>query len=502
MSGFHARSLACGVLYVALSASHVAMAEVSFTEVRKVVAPDGAREDNFGFPIALDGGVGLVGAIYRNDSSGGVYVLTESGSGIEPVRLPDEVSAGRLGRAFAVDGSTALIAVSGDVLEYDVASDGTLTYRSTFPVPDGATTLGADGVALDGDRALVAVSGASGENLFTGKVYAFERDDGGNWSSSEVLEPPDVPGDYLYFGDKLALDGDSALIATGGSSNAAYGVVYAYGRDADGWRLEQALQPTDAEEPTFGSDVALDGGTALIGAFRAAAPDGGSSVGAAWIFEREPADGTWSEVRRLDPTNAVRRGSLFFGRSVALDGDVALVGAFGDATDGSETGAVYAYHRAADGIWGTATRILAADGSGGDAFGFPVALDGDTALVGATGDDTNGFDAGAVYVYRVSGRGPADADGDGVPDAADACASTELGVEPIRGTAVQRYYSDENGVFVDGRGDASGLTVTDTAGCSGQQILERLASGDERQYQGQRYYGLTVGSLRRWVRLF
>ena len=91
-----------------------------------------------------------------------------------------------------------------------------------------------------------------------------------------------------------------------------------------------------------------------------------------------------------------------FGISVAIDGDTALVGArFGDC-NGKDTGSAYFYQRDQAGVdtWVEVTKITASDGAQNDSFGWRVAISADTAIVGAFWDDDNGFDSGSAYLYR------------------------------------------------------------------------------------------------------
>jgi len=94
----------------------------------------------------------------------------------------------------------------------------------------------------------------------------------------------------------------------------------------------------------------------------------------------------------------------FLGRSVAFEGDVAVVGAAGSDPGGAEAqGAAYVYVRA-NGAWSETAKLTAPDGAAGDEFGFAVAISGDTIVVGArfaTVDAISG--RGAAYVFVRSG---------------------------------------------------------------------------------------------------
>src|SRR6185436_14116419 len=89
------------------------------------------------------------------------------------------------------------------------------------------------------------------------------------------------------------------------------------------------------------------------------------------------------------------------GKAVALSGDTVLVGAPADNVGSVvNQGSAYVFRRSS-GVWSQEAQLLAPDGQGGDAFGSTVALEGDVAVVGAPFADTNaGLNAGAIYVFR------------------------------------------------------------------------------------------------------
>src|SRR5690606_6669767 len=145
----------------------------------------------------------------------------------------------------------------------------------------------------------------------------------------------------------------------------------------------------------FGWSVALDGDTALVGAPRE--DDGGSNAGAAYVFVR--GGGVWSQQAKLVAGDAQLGDQL--GWSVAFDGDTALVGANGEDGAGTDAGAAYVFVRSGA-SWEQQAKLMAVDAETNDQFGLSVALDGDTALVGAYGESAF---AGAAYVFVRSGGG-------------------------------------------------------------------------------------------------
>jgi hypothetical protein len=92
----------------------------------------------------------------------------------------------------------------------------------------------------------------------------------------------------------------------------------------------------------------------------------------------------------------------YFGYSVFHSDDTALIGAYRDDDNGGDSGSVYVFTRIGN-IWTQQAKLLASDGAAGDLFGSSVSLSGDTALIGADGDDDNGVDSGSAYVFTKSG---------------------------------------------------------------------------------------------------
>ncbi|MFA5251670.1 MAG: FG-GAP repeat protein [Phycisphaerae bacterium] len=92
----------------------------------------------------------------------------------------------------------------------------------------------------------------------------------------------------------------------------------------------------------------------------------------------------------------------FFGTSVCVSGDYAIVGAYKDDVNGSESGSAYIFKK--DGAaWTLQTKITATDGAAGDWFGWSVSISGDYVIVGAYGDDDRGSDSGSAYIFKRNG---------------------------------------------------------------------------------------------------
>ncbi|MCB1774866.1 MAG: hypothetical protein KDI88_14715 [Gammaproteobacteria bacterium] len=164
--------------------------------------------------------------------------------------------------------------------------------------------------------------------------------------------------------------------------------------------METLLSSPVVAEDEFGFSVALQGDTAVVGAF-ADTVDGVETAGSVHVFTRNTATGRFEHRARLvapDPGNGDR-----FGHSVAVHGDTIAVGApFHDAR-GLDAGAVYLFEKPAAG-WGAsapaAVELFPADAAALDNFGWAVDLDGDVLVASSLTDDYDGRFAGSAYVFE------------------------------------------------------------------------------------------------------
>ena len=165
-----------------------------------------------------------------------------------------------------------------------------------------------------------------------------------------------------------------------------------YVRSNGVWSEQAKLTASDGvADDLFGHSVSIDGDTAVIGAFRD--DDNGSNSGSAYVYVR--SDGVWSEQAKLTASDGAQDDS--FGYSVSIDGDTVVVGAMDD-DNGSGSGSAYVYVRS-NGVWSEQQKLTASDGATGDYFGYSVSIDGDAVIIGASGDEDNGNASGSAYVF-------------------------------------------------------------------------------------------------------
>jgi hypothetical protein len=220
----------------------------------------------------------------------------------------------------------------------------------------------------------------------------------GNWTEKQKLLAADGASDDS-FGYSVALESDTILIgAPEGPNGHDPGSVYVFTRTGTTWTQQAKLLASDgASDDSFGVGVALSGDTALIGAFWD--DDNGTDSGSAYVFTRTGT--TWTQQAKLLTSDGA--AGDWFGWVVSLDGDTALIGAPQDDDNGTDSGSAYVFTRTGT-TWTQQQKLKASDGAAGDRFSdYAVALDGNTALIGADYDDDNGTDSGSAYVFTRTG---------------------------------------------------------------------------------------------------
>ncbi|HZF56833.1 MAG TPA: hypothetical protein VE093_49800, partial [Polyangiaceae bacterium] len=277
------------------------------------------------------------------------------------------------------------------------------TPQAKLLTPDGEPGDQASyAVAIDGDTALLGAPTDSNLNGFAaGAVYVFVRS-GGVWTLQEKLLGS--AGDRL--GVSVAISGDTAIAAAAYGGSLSSGAAYVYERSGGVW-TEEASFPcnalVDCSEANFAASVAISGDIALVGA-----PGTGSNQGSGMVQMFLRDGGGWHFYGLLLPPGGGTWGD-HFGWSVAIDGNRALVGApehpFSGVSrgSGSRQGAAYVFvYNGTD--WSFEEKLRAFDRQSNDRFGLSVALSGTTAVIGSPYETNANGQAGSAYFFaRISG---------------------------------------------------------------------------------------------------
>ncbi len=390
----------------------------TFTQVKKLVASDGGPSDFFGQSVSIDGNTAIVGAFGDNNQQGSAYIFqrnfggSDNWSEVKKLTASDAENLDQFGVSVAIEGDTAVVGAAdpgvfsnspGAIYIFERDEGGSNNWGQIRKrVPSDGVVLDSFGrsVAIDGDTVIVGAPNESSSQTERGAVYLYRRNTGGAnvWGEVKVIEAIDpTPGSS--FGYAVDISADTAIITTFGG-DAAYIVERDEG-GPDNWGEAKKLTASDGPGGVFGISAAIDGGTAIVGAdFRHI---GGSfGQGAAYVYERNRGGAdNWGEVKRILAADGVAFDR--FGHSVAVSGDKIMVGAIEDDIGANtQQGSAYAFERNFGGSsnWGEVKKIVATEGVAQDVFGWSVALDGNTSIVGARGTGVNGGSTfGSAYVF-------------------------------------------------------------------------------------------------------
>jgi uncharacterized repeat protein (TIGR01451 family) len=382
---------------------------------------NGSVHENLGCTLALQGDTAVVGAPEADSSQGAAYVFVRSNSiwSLQAkLTASDGVAGDQLGIQVALDGDTILV---GSYFA-DVGANADQGAAYIFVKPGGGWATGtetakltaSDGAAgddfgsstaLSGDTAVIGAGGddIGATNIDQGSAYVFVKP-GTGWATgtqaAKLIASDGAAGDQLGNFRGVAISGDTALVAAA-AANSYQGAAYIFNKPADGW--PSIPNPSFTAKLTisgglpgdgFGSSVVLSGDNALIGT-----PGYNSNQGAAYIFIK-PGGGwaTTNLAARLTASDGAVNDE--FGYSVAMDGNTALIGSIFDDVTFTDQGSAYVFIKPTAGNWSStsayASKLTASDPALSDWLGTQVALSGDTALVGAPLADVN---LGAVYFY-------------------------------------------------------------------------------------------------------
>ena len=225
------------------------------------------------------------------------------------------------------------------------------------------------------------------------------------WNQQQKIQGTDTSG-LDQFGISVDISDDGATAIVGAYTEDVRGAAYIFTRSGGTWTQQDKITASDKDtHDEFGWSVAIsgNGNTAIVGARYESVSQWSKKQGAAYIFTRSGS--TWTEQQKI--TASDRQAYDLFGTSVAIsgDGDTAIVGADGEDTGASDAGAAYIFTRSGT-TWTQQQKIQASDKQAYDNFGTSVAIDddGDTVIVGAEHAwfGNSGY-AGAAYIFTRSG---------------------------------------------------------------------------------------------------
>jgi len=387
----------------------------------KLIGSDSAAIDYFGFDIAVSGDTAIVGAPYHSaglTDRGAAYIFVRTGTTwTQQAKLTaGDAAAGDLfGYSVAISGDTVVVGAYLDNVGFTDQGSAYVFTRSGTVWSQQQQLTAADGaaedyfgfsVALSGDTIVVGAleNDINAVNDNMGSAYVFVRN-GASWTQQARLLASGGAANDL-FGNSTAIGGETVIIGALTDSvgtNNAQGSAYVFVRNGASWTQQAQLFAADGEaNDTFGNSVAINGDSAVIGAFgdnTGTNPD----QGAAYVFTRSGT--VWSQQAKLNGDGGAANDT--FGDDVAISRDTIVVGASGDDANFIDQGSAYVFTRSGT-VWSQQQQLTAADGAAEDYFGFSVALSGSKILIGGFGDDTNAAaDQGSAYAFAPISTAPA-----------------------------------------------------------------------------------------------
>ena len=317
-------------------------------------------------------------------------------------------------------------------------------------------------VSIAGDYAVVGAFGNEDNGSDSGSAYIFMNNHNGSWSQQDKLTAEDAAADD-YFGASVSIDGDHVVVGAhyDGDNGSYSGSAYIFVNNHNGsWSQQAKLTAVDGEAyDEFGSSVSIDGDHVVVGAQYDR--DNGSNSGSAYIFVKND-NGSWSQQDKLTAEDAAAGDQ--FGTSVSINGDHAVVGAHQDDDNGSKSGSAYIFVNNNNGSWSQQAKLTANDGEAYDYFGVSVSIAGDHAVVGADGDDDNGIDSGSAYLFvnNHNGSWSQQAKLTAVDAAANAYFGTSVSIAGDH-AVLGAYLDDHNGSY-SGSAYFYRVALTDTDG--------------------------------------
>lgn len=316
-----------------------------------------------------------------------------------------------------------------------------------------------DGAPTDWFGMSVAISGTVGiggapfhvhKDVHPGSAYLFNTTTG---EQIAELLPNDADGSD-WFGWSVAISGTKALVGAIAAGNGGFEAAFIFdiSDPTNPIQILQLLSEDGVEDDAFGWSVAISGDIAIVGA--RLDDDNGTSSGSAYLFDTT----TGEQIAKLLPNDGAEAEE--FGWSVAINGAIAIVGAADNnqLDIGTDTGAVYFFNTTTG---QQITKLLPIDNEEGDQFGNSVAISGNTAIIGAYGDDS-------AYLFDISSPFNPVQIAKLLPDDGVANGNFGWSVAISDATAIVGAPSDDD----NGPGSGSAYLFDST---SGQQITKLLA---------------------------
>ena len=387
------RAIVLGAALCHITSTHL-YAVTNLTETQKLTASDAEANDLFGISVGIDNNYALIGAEWDDDvdtDAGAAYLFDlTNGNQIHKFTAFDGYDTDQYGWAVSIGGNKAVV---GSVFDDDDAfKSGSaylydLTDNSLISKITGSNLTSSSffghSLAVDQNYAIIGAPGQDSIYDGSGAVYLFNA----NTGSEIMMLKADDAGLGDHFGHSVAFSGNTAIIGAPYDNDNGDDSGSAYLFDIlTGDQLFKLTASDASIRREFGSSVAIYGNMVIVGA-----RDDYSDIGSAYIYDAT----TGAEIHKLSSPDPA--SGDWFGTSVAISDRYAVVGAPYDDYNTDRSGKVYVF----DVITGDLLfKLSASDGASVDQFGNSVSISGLDIIVGAHTDDDHGNQSGSAYVFR------------------------------------------------------------------------------------------------------
>ena len=324
----------------------------------KLTASDAAADDQFGFAVSISGDMVIVGSNLDDDNgnnSGSAYIYElTGGSWVESKIIPSDGAAGdKFGHTVSLSGNIAIV---GSVEDDD-----------------------------------------NGNN--SGSAYIYELTNG-VWVEAQKLSASDAAADD-QFGYAVSIDGNVVVIGARfddkNINDQNSGSAYVFENNGTNWSETQKLTASDADGfAVFGFSVDVSNNYIVIGSPYRDYGVSYTNSGASYVFENNGTN--WTEIQLLTASDEASYDN--FGYSVSISDNRIITSSHLDDDNGNNSGSAYIFEL--DGTsWTQAQKINASDGNNSDVFGNFVSISGNNAIAGSFGNDENGSESGAAYIFGL-----------------------------------------------------------------------------------------------------
>ncbi|NCR14605.1 MAG: PEP-CTERM sorting domain-containing protein [Microcystis aeruginosa SX13-11] len=384
--------LLSGITLGSLLLSPLGSYAAPFESTQTFLNPTPANNDAFGISVSTSDNNVLVGAV---GASGSAYLFDTVTGNLQKTFLnPTPGNNELFGSSVSISGNNILVGAAGDntgntfsgaTYLFDAVT-GNLQRTFFSPTPAVFDRFGYS-VSISGNNVLIGADWDDAGATDSGAAYLFNAVTGS--LQKTFLNP--TPANSDFFGFSVSISDNNVLIGAYGDNALGNNNGAAYLYDAVTGSLRKTfLNPTpSSDQDLFGFSVSVSGNNILIGAPR----DGTAAPfsGAAYLF-----DAVTGSLRKtfLHPAPGFED---WFGLSTSISGDRILIGARGDDTGATYSGAAYLF----DAVTGNLLQtFLNPTPANNDQFGFSVSVSGNNVLIGAFNDDTGATNAGAAYLFQ------------------------------------------------------------------------------------------------------